>query len=164
MSFSYEVVGYRPSAWVLSCFRVSVIGLLRPLLVTYQTQSAREASHLRLLQAIQWESAIDTAGLNQIIEGTVSWEDLNALGEDLIPRDVIRGSLDVRSLIMFRVADWCWHKRLGCVREANQAKLRRWWMQCMPIPAELRSAEFSPRSQIPTLRRRVKMFVSIRSS
>jgi AAA domain (Cdc48 subfamily)/C-terminal, D2-small domain, of ClpB protein len=120
---------------------VSVIGLLGPLLGTYQSQEKQQATHLRSLQAIPIIGSPDINALNDLIrsESIASKSaELQTSQEQLIPSDIIRGSLSSE------IVDYVSGSRLSFASETwtrtdiGQERVRRWWMQCMPIPAELR--------------------------
>ncbi len=140
--FQYEVLGTDLVRGYYAVSGVSVLALLQPILGIYQTQG-RQASHIRLLHAIPVESAMDSAALNQIIEKTIAWEDLSTRTEEPMPRDVIRGSLGREVVDFVSGARLTTNHENWTRPEVNQEKVRKWWLQCMPIPVELRSMEIS---------------------
>ena len=119
---------------------VSLIGLLGPLLGTYQTQDRQQASHLRSLHAIPIVGNPSVSDLNDLItaESTFKNAELETPAEQVIPSEVIRGSWGNE------IVDYVSGSRLSFTfenwtrAEVNQERMRRWWMQCMPIPPELR--------------------------
>ncbi len=137
--FQYEVVGDDLIRGYYLVTGVSLLGVLGPLLGTYQTKAKQQASHLRCLQAIPIEGNPTTAELNQLILAASNDRSLVTPPEQLFPSDVIRGSLGNEivdyvsgSRLLFAAENWA---RAG----SNQEKVRRWWMQCLPIPPELRT-------------------------
>jgi ATP-dependent Clp protease ATP-binding subunit ClpA len=145
--FQYEVLGEEFSRGYYLVSGVSLIGLLGPLLGTYQTQVKQQASHLRSLHAIPITENLSVAELNEIIrtESVASSAGLLTSPEQLITSDVIRGSMG-REIVDYVSGSRClvvgsenWTRA-----DVNQERFRRWWMQCMPIPPELRSARGTP--------------------
>jgi hypothetical protein len=97
---------------------------------------------LRSLHAIPITGNPNVKELNEIIRAE-SLASNNAglltLPDQLIPSDVIRGSLGKE------IIDYVSGSRLAFApdswtrAELNQERVRRWWMQCLPIPTELRA-------------------------
>ena len=138
--FQYEVVGDELLRGYYLVSGVSLIGLIGPLLGTYQTKTRQQASHLRCLQAVPVQGNPTINELNETILALSNDRSMLSPPEQLIPSDVIRGSLGTE------IVDYVSGSRLSFAGEnwaragANQEKVRRWWMQCMPISSELRTA------------------------
>ena len=140
--FQYEVVGEAISRGYYLASGISLIGLLGPLLGTYQTQVKQQAAHLRSLHAIPITGTPSVEELNEIIRAELlasNNAELLTPPEQLIPSDVIRGSLgkeiiDYVSGSRLAIAPESWTRD-----ELNQERVRRWWMQCLPIPPALRA-------------------------
>ncbi len=140
--FQYEIASENFMHGYYLVSGVSLIGLLGPLLGTYQTQMKNQAAHLRCLQAIPVTGSPSTEELNAMIQATSqasSHGELTTPPEQLLPTSVIRGSVSKDyvdyvsgSRLSFSPEHWT---RI----ELSQERVRRWWMQCMPIPPELRS-------------------------
>lgn len=145
--FQYEVVGEGFTSGHYMVSGVSLIGLLGPLLGTYQTQVKNQAAHLRSLHAIPITGNPNIKELNEIIRAESIAIDnavLHTPPEQLIPSHVIRGSMG-REIVDYVSGSRClsfasenWSRV-----EANQERFRRWWIQCMPIPPELRAVSSS---------------------
>ncbi len=138
--FQYEVVGEEFSRGYYLVSGISLIGLLGPLLGTYETQVRQQASHLRSLHAIPITGAPDVEELNRIILAESVASSNVGLQEQSIPSHVIRGSMG-REIVDYVSGSRClsFASENWTRAEVNQERFRRWWMQCMPIPPELRA-------------------------
>ena len=141
--FQYEVVGegFRRGYFLVS--GVSLIGLLGPLLGTYQTEVKQQASHLRSLHSFPISGYPNVEELNEIVlaeSAGPNTGELQTPSEQLIPSDVIRGSMG-REIVDYVSGSRCmsFASESWIRAEYNQERFRRWWMQCMPIPLELRA-------------------------
>lgn len=140
--FQYEVVGDGLIHGYFVVSGVSLIGLVGPLLGTYQTKVKHQAAHLRALHAIPITGNPSSEELNEIIRAesmAIGNAALHSPPEQLIPSDVIRGSMG-REIVDYTSGSRCLaFKYENLLRiEANRERFRRWWIQCMPIPPELR--------------------------
>ena len=140
--FQYEVHDEELDDGYFFVSGVSLIGLIGPLLGTYQTQARHLAAHLRGLQAIPVANDTPYSELNGLIHNSRSiyLEDgLYTPPEQMYAANVIRGSLGRE------IVDYVSNGRLQLTTDDmmradfTQEKVRRWWMQCLPIPTELRS-------------------------
>lgn len=142
--FQYEVMSNGLDRGYCLVSGVALVGLIGPLLGTYQTQAKQEASHLRSLHAIPITGNPSFDELNEIISASVNASNealLQSQPEQLVPSDVIRGSLGSEIL------DYVSGSRMSFPADnLTRAKLThdrvgRWWMQCLPIPVELRDQQ-----------------------
>jgi hypothetical protein len=146
--FQYEVVGEVFNRGYYLVSGISLIGLLGPLLGTYQTQVKHQASHLRSLHAIPVAGNPNVEELNKIILAqsvASNSPELQSPPEQLQPSDVIRGSIG-REIVDYVSGSRClsFSSENWTRSEVNQERFRRWWMQCMPIPPELRAVRNAP--------------------
>ena len=137
--FQYEVVSENLVRGHFLVSGISLVGVLGPLLGTYQAQVRQQASHLRYLQAIPVAGNPTTEQLNEIILQACEAKNVEEAPGQLAPWNVIRGSLGSQ------VVDYLSGSRLTFAPDTwvrndhRYEKVRRWWMQCMPIPNELRT-------------------------
>jgi hypothetical protein len=120
---------------------VSMIGLVGPLLGTYQTKARNLAAHLRALQAIPVPDEMPPEEFGDLIQSNRDYHfdtGLKSFPEQLWPSNMIRGSLG-RDIV-----DYVSNSRITLTAqemlraELTQEKFRRWWMNCLPIPREMR--------------------------
>ncbi len=137
--FQYEVAGDDLIHGHYLISGISLIGVLGPLLGTYKTQLKQQASHLRSLHAIPVAGNPSTEKLNEMILQACESKSMTSAPHQSLPSDVIRGSLGSE------IVDYISGSRLSFTMESRlrpehgQEKVRRWWLQCMPIPPELRT-------------------------
>jgi hypothetical protein len=139
-SWQYEVkpVHLQPAFFRVS--GVSLIGILGPLLGTYQLDTRDTASHLLALRAIPISATTSDAEIaNLLARDTLLAADgtLRTPVEHTLPTRCIRG------LISERVVDWVTGASvsLGIDDWYNVERLRaqdfQWWTDCLPAPLEL---------------------------
>ncbi len=142
--FQYEVREEELADGYCLVSGVSLIGLVGPLLGTYQTQMKNQAAHLRVLRAIPVADDTPPAALNELIRASQAIyleQGLHTPPQQMTAASVIRGSIG-REFI-----DYVSNSRLKLTTDDllradfTQEKVRRWWMQCLPIPPALRSAK-----------------------
>jgi len=140
--FQYEVTSEELIQGFYLVSGISLIGLLGPLLGTYQTQVKQQASHLRSLRAIPVSGSPNGAELNEIIRTTLIASnngELRTPPEQFIPSDVIRGALGNEILDYVSGSRLSFASESWTRTELIQERVRRWWMQCIPIPPELQA-------------------------
>jgi ATP-dependent Clp protease ATP-binding subunit ClpC len=140
--FQYEVYNEELDDGYYLVSGVSLMGLVGPLLGTYQTQAKHLAAHLRVLHAIPVPEEIPHEELNSLIRSSRSFyrgDGLHTPQEQHFATAVIRGSLGRE------IVDYVSNSRLALTTEdmmrpeLTLEKVSRWWMHCLPIPAELRA-------------------------
>lgn len=144
--FQYEVIGEMAFQELVQGYYlvsgVSLIGLLGPLLGTYQTQEKQQALHLRSLQAIPVIGSPSINELNEVIRSESSGfqnVEMHTPYEQLMPNDVIRGSLSNEIVDYVSGSHLSFASENWTRADVGHDRVRRWWMQCMPIPPELRT-------------------------
>ena len=142
--FQYEVVSEDLVRGHYLVSGISLIGLLKPLLGTYQTKAKQQASHLRALHAVPVYGNPTIEQLNEMIIRMCDDRQMTVPPEYEVPSDVIRGEMgsetvDYVSGSRFSFATDAWLRV-----DQSQEKVRRWWMQCMPVPPELRTVRTEP--------------------
>lgn len=143
--FQYEVTESQASSGFSLVSGVSLSGLLGPLLGTYTIEMPQQAGHLRSLQAIEVPHEMGPQDFPALVNQALVALHSKVVGERTSTIDdaenvaLIRGSIGAdlvdyysQSSIAFGAYEW-----LGAKNVLD--KLQRWWLQCLPIPAELRS-------------------------
>lgn len=119
---------------------VSLIGILGPLLGTYQYQSQRKANQLLVLRAIPYAPAQSTEELEALIAQdkllSVSGTLLTP-AEQSVPTHVVHTTLAAETVNLRCGAtlrplqdDWFDHQRMI-------QRFAQWWIKCLPVPKEL---------------------------
>jgi hypothetical protein len=119
---------------------VSLIGILGPLLGTYQYQSPRNANQLLVLRAIPYDPALSAQQLDTLI----AQDKLLSLSgslltppEQCLPTHVVQTTLAAETVNLRCGAtlrplqdDWFDHERMI-------QRFAQWWIKCLPVPKEL---------------------------
>lgn len=122
---------------------VSLLGIVRPLLGTYQLElHGSSASHLLCLRALAVNGGTSTEELEQVL---ATRQRLESHGQLLTPSLQLWPTTTIRGLLTGAITDYIsgatvelWHYTwLDGSRAA--ARTQQWWIKCLPVPSELQS-------------------------
>jgi ATP-dependent Clp protease ATP-binding subunit ClpC len=122
---------------------VSLIGILGPLLGTYQYQSLSKANQLLVLRAIPFDLSLSIDERESLV---AKEELLSTSGtlltpqEQVLPTQVVHTTLAAETVNLRRGAtlhpqqeDWFDHER-------QIQRFAQWWIKCLPVPKELQQS------------------------
>ncbi len=119
---------------------VSLLGIVGPLLGTYQTERPSHASHLLVLRAVPIPAGATHEEMNQrLLQSTLAGPDgeLRTPREHPLPTKCIRGvignkTIDFVSGAVAELPTEAWYRS-----DRALARNMRWWTECLPVPTEL---------------------------
>ncbi len=138
--WQYEIGQAALESHFISVSGVSLIGILRPLLGTYQCQSHQYANQLLVLRAIPYDPRLSKEEMNKLIASQKLLSASGALvtpAEQSLPTQVIHTTIgkettNLRSGATVQTSQDDWLDPPQAVRRFIQ-----WWIKCLPVPQEL---------------------------